>query len=296
MEESIRKADVLIEALPYIQSFKDKVVLVKLGGSMLSHEEHLSSTLKDVVFMHSVGIKPVVVHGGGERISENMRKAGLEPQFVAGYRVTDDKAIKIVEQTLIGEINSEIVRRIREFGAEATGCSGKDEGMLSVERLRPTVTETPDTAARTVDIGFVGKVTKVNVEPITRILNQGRLPVIATLGVGKDDRVYNVNADESAARIAEALHAEKLVFLTNVRGLLRDPADEASLMSSLDADIVEELLREKVITGGMIPKVKAALEEVKNGVHKTHIIDGRLTHSLLLEIFTDKGIGTQIVH
>ena len=296
MEESIRKAAVLIEALPYIQSFKGKVVLVKLGGSMLSEEERLSTTLKDVVFMHSVGIKPVIVHGGGGRISQNMKKAGLEPQFVAGYRVTDEKAIRIVERTLNKEINKEIVRRIEEFGAEAKGCSGKDEGMLKVEKFRPMVSESPDKPAEPVDIGFVGRVVAVNAEPINEILREGCLPVIATLGVGKNSRVYNVNADEAAAKIAEALRAEKLVFLTNVRGLLRDPNDEDSLISSLDAEIVEKLLVEKVISGGMIPKVKAALEAVKNGVHKTHIIDGRLPHSLLLEIFTDKGIGTQIVH
>jgi len=296
MERYIRKAAVLIEALPYIQSFKGKMVLVKLGGSMLSDEEHLNSTLKDVVFMHSVGIRPVIVHGGGGRISENMKKAGLEPRFVAGYRVTDEQAIEIVERTLIKEINAEIVQKVVEFGARAEGCSGKDEGMLQVEKFSPAVSSAPGEPAVEVDIGFVGRVVEVNASPIRKILRRGRLPVIATLGVGKDGRVYNVNADEAAAKIAEALRAEKLVFLTNVRGLLRDVNDESSLMSSLDAGIVEKLLQERVVSGGMIPKVKAAVEAVKNGVHKTHIIDGRLTHSLLLEIFTDEGIGTQIVY
>lgn len=296
MEKYIRKAAVLIEALPYIQSFKRKIVLVKLGGSMLSDEDNLNSTLKDVVFMHSVGIKPVIVHGGGARISENMRKAGLEPQFVAGYRVTDERAIQIVEQTLLGEINADIVRRIVEFGARAEGCSGKDEAMLRVEKFCPVVSDSPNETPKPVDIGFVGRVIEVNASPIRRILRRRRLPVVATLGTGTDGRVYNINADEAAAKIAEALRAEKLVFLTNVRGLLRNPEDENSLISSLDAGIAEKLLQAKVITGGMIPKVKAAVEAVKNGVHKTHIIDGRLTHSLLLEIFTDEGIGTQIVY
>jgi acetylglutamate kinase len=295
MEEPIRKAAVLIEALPYIQSFKDKIVLVKLGGSVLSDEGERNSTLKDVVFMHSVGMKPVIVHGGGERISQNMRKAGLEPRFIRGYRVTDSEAIRIVEQTLLGEINREIAQKVTELGAEAWGCSGKEEGILRVEKFCPLVSEGAEQAAEPVDIGFVGKVVAVNVEPITRTLREGRLPVIATLGVGKDDRAYNVNADETAAKVAQALRAEKLVFLTDVRGLLRDPNDESSLISSLDAGMAEKLLREKVICGGMIPKVQAGLEAVKNGVHKTHIIDGRLPHSLLLEIFTDKGIGTQIV-
>jgi acetylglutamate kinase len=295
MEEYIRKAAVLIEALPYIQAFKGKIVLLKLGGSLLSNEEQLNGTLKDLVFMHSVGIQPVVVHGGGARISENMKKAGLEPQFVAGYRVTDEKAIRIVEQTLLREINTDIVCRIEEFGARAKGCSGKDGKMLRVEKLCPVVRERPDTHGKPVDIGCVGRIVEVNPAPVQAILAEGRLPVIATLGIGDDNRVYNVNADESAAKIAEALQAEKLVFLTNVRGLLRDPSDEDSLLPSLDADIVERLLEEKVISGGMLPKIKAALEAVKNGVHKTHIIDGRLPHSLLLEIFTDKGIGTQIV-
>ncbi len=296
MEKYIQKAAVLIEALPYIQSFKGKIVLVKLGGSMLSEEEHLNSTLKDVVFMHSVGIKPVIVHGGGGRISENMKNAGLAPCFVSGYRVTDEKAIEIVERTLTKEINAEIVRKIVEFGARAEGCSGKDEAMLQVEKFRPIVSSALGEPAEEVDIGFVGKVVEVNTSPIRKILRRGRLPVIATVGVGRDGRVYNVNADEAAAEIAEALKAEKLVFLTNVRGLLRDLNDESSLMSSLDAGTVEKLLQEKVICAGMIPKVKAAVEAVKNGVHKTHIIDGRLTHSLLLEIFTDEGIGTQIVY
>ena len=286
----------LIEALPYIQSFKDKVVLVKLGGSMLSEEEEqLNSTLKDVVFMHSVGIKPVVVHGGGGRITENMRKAGLESRFVAGYRVTDAEAMEIVEETLVREVNVELVDKIKELGAQAEGCSGKDEGMLQVERFRPLVSEKPGEEAKPVDIGFVGRVTAVNAEPVNRILQRGSLPVVATLGLGVDGLVHNVNGDEAASKIAEGLRTEKLVFLTNVRGLLRDPNDEGSLMSSLDAAIVEKLLEEKVIAGGMIPKVTAGLEAVRNGVHKTHIIDGRLPHSLLLEIFTDKGIGTQIV-
>jgi acetylglutamate kinase len=296
MEEPIRKAAVLIEALPYIQSFKDKIVLVKLGGGVLLDEQNLNGTLKDVVFMHSVGIKPVVVHGGGNRISQNMRDAGLEPQFVAGYRVTDQKAIRIVEETLVGQINREIVGKILEFGAAAVGCSGKDEGMLRVEKFCPLVSDGPGQPARPVDIGFVGKVMKVNAEPITKSLRDGKLPVIATLGVGEDGQAYNVNADESASKIASALRGEKLVFLTDVRGLLRNPSDESSLISSLDAQIADKLLKEGVISGGMIPKVREGLEAVKNGVHKTHIIDGRLPHSLLLEIFTDKGIGTQIVH
>jgi acetylglutamate kinase len=296
MEEYIQKADVLIEALPYIQSFKGKIVLVKLGGSMLSDEEHLRSTLKDVVFLHSVGIKPVVVHGGGGRITRNMRLAGLEPRFVAGYRVTDDAAMPIVERTLLQEINTELTRTIAEFGAEAQGCSGKDDAMLTVEKFSPVAGEGPSQdAGEPVDIGFVGKVVAVNGKPITGALRNGRLPVIATLGVGNDGLLYNVNADETAAEVAQALRAEKLVFVTDVRGLLRDPGDDNSLISSLDAEIAEKLLREKAITGGMIPKVKAGLKAVRNGVHKTHIIDGRLTHSLLLEIFTDKGIGTQIV-
>jgi len=295
MEEYIRKAAVLVEALPYIQSFKGKVVLVKLGGSILVDEQQLDGTLRDMVFMHSVGIKAVVVHGGGGRISQNMKTAGLEPRFVAGYRVTDEQAMQIVENTLLREINTEIVGKIGNFGADAQGYSGKDEGMLRAEKFCPVVSEGPDKPAEPVDIGFVGKVVKVNAGPIKKSLRKGRLPVIATLGIGIDNLVYNVNADEAAAKIAQALRAEKLVFLTNVRGLLRDANDETSLISSLDAEIAEELLREKVITGGMIPKVKAALEAVKNGVHKTHIIDGRLSHSLLLEIFTDKGIGTQIV-
>ena len=290
----IHKAAVLIEALPYIQAFKGKIVVVKFGGSLMDNEQYVDSILRDVVFMHSVGMKPVVVHGGGGHISDEMRKEGLTPRFVDGLRVTDAETIKVVERILVNELNVMLQHKVREFGATPEGHSGRDFGIVQVTKFQPAVSRKPGAPAAA-DIGYVGRVERVEAGPILSILDSDRLPVIASLGLGPDGATYNVNADETAGEMAIALQAEKLVFLTDVGGLLRDRELEDSLISTLRVSEAESLLESKAASGGMIPKVRACVKAVRNSVHKTHIIDGRLTHSLLLEIFTDKGVGTQLV-
>jgi len=291
----IEKAAVLVEALPYIQAFKDKIVVVKFGGSLMDNEQYVNSIMRDVVFMHSVGMKPVVVHGGGGLISEAMRQAGLTPRFVEGYRVTDGDTIKVVERVLGEEVNAILQGKVREFGVVPEGHSGRDFGIVQVSKFEPAVSKKPGAAAAAVDIGYVGSVEQIDAGPILSILDSGRLPVIASLGLGADGATYNVNADETASEMAMALQAEKLVFLTDVGGLLRNAGDPDSLISTLRVTDAEELLKNKTASGGMIPKLRGCIKAVRHGVHKTHIIDGRLTHSLLLEIFTDKGVGTQLV-
>lgn len=291
----IQKAAVLIEALPYIQAFKDKIVVVKFGGSLMDNEQYVDSILRDVVFMHSVGMKPVIVHGGGGHISEAMRSAGLTPRFVEGLRVTDGDTIRVVERILVDEINVMLQEKVRAFGAVPEGHSGRDFGIVQVNKLDSVPGGKGDASSAPVDLGYVGRVERIDAGPILSILDGGRLPVIASLGLGTDGATYNVNADETAGETAIALQAEKLVFLTDVGGLLCNPDDEDSLISSLRISEAERLLDNKAASGGMIPKLRSCVKAVRRGVHKTHIIDGRLTHSLLLEIFTDKGVGTQLV-
>jgi len=295
VQRIIQKAAVLIEALPYIQAFKDKIVVVKFGGSLMDNEQYVDSILRDVVFMHSVGMKPVVVHGGGGHISDEMRRAGLTPRFVEGYRVTDAETIKVVERILVNELNVLLQDKVRAFGVTPEGHSGRDFGIVQVSKFEPTAAGHPNGQGPTVDIGYVGRVEQIDVGPILSILDSGRLPVIASLGLGRDGQTYNVNADETAGETAVALRAEKLVFLTDVGGILRNTDDEESLISTLRVSEAEQLLEGGTARGGMIPKLRACVRAVREGVHKTHIIDGRLTHSLLLEIFTDKGVGTQLV-
>ncbi len=295
MQRSIEKAAVLVEALPYIQAFKGKIVVVKFGGSLMDNEHYVNSILRDVVFMHSVGMKPVVVHGGGGHISEEMRRAGLTPRFVEGLRVTDGETIKVVERILVENVNGMLQSTVREFGVVPEGHSGRDFGIVQVRKYEPVVREKPGAKATTVDIGYVGRVERIDAGPILSILDSGRLPMIASLGLGDDGATYNVNADETASEMAVALQAEKLVFLTDVGGLLRNTDDKDSLISTLRVGEAETLLESGAASGGMIPKLRGCIKAVRRGVHKTHIIDGRLTHSLLLEIFTDKGVGTQLV-
>jgi len=295
MKKVIEKAAVLIEALPYIQSFRGKVVLVKFGGSAMANGPAVDSILKDVVFMHTVGMKPVLVHGGGKRISAAMKKQGIRPKFVNGYRVTTAEAIHLVKETLMGEVNAELVARVKELGTVAEGIAGDDSAMIHVDQFRPLVSAGGNSEPEPADIGFVGEVKSINTDPIYSILESDSMPIIATLGLGDDGKTYNVNADEVAGEIAVAMKAEKLVFLSNIKGVMKNPDDESSLISSLKLSMVENLMKKNIIKGGMIPKIRACIKAVNSGVHKTHIIDGRLQHSLLLEIFTDKGIGTQIV-
>ena len=283
MDQLVEKASILIEALPYIRKFRGKEILVKYGGAAMSYPEVRENVLHDLVFMNYVGIRPILIHGGGTAITENLKKKGIESRFVSGLRVTDRDTIQVVAQTL-AEINKEIVRDINQFGAHAVGLSGHDSKILNVVKHRANG-----------DVGFVGEVKSVNSRPIRKLTKANAIPVILPLGIDKTKELYNVNADEAAAKIAAGLQVQKLMILTNVQGIFRDRENPESLIPSLRVDEVENLIREGVITDGMIPKVNACIAALQGGVKKAHIIDGRIKHSLLLEIFTDRGIGTEIV-
>ena len=283
MQEFVDKASVLIEALPYIKKFRGKEVLIKYGGAAMTYEDIRENVLQDLVFMSYVGIRPILIHGGGIAITENLKKKGIHSKFVNGLRVTDKETIDVVNQTL-KQINRGIVQDLERLGAKAVGLSGHDAEILSV-----TKHETEG------DVGFVGDVQSVNMMPIRELSEFSTIPVIYPLGIDAKGETYNVNADEAAAKIACAMKVQKLMVLTNVKGILRGPEDPKSLMSSLHVDEVETLIQKKIISGGMIPKVRACITALKGGVKKAHVIDGRMKHSLLLEVFTDQGIGTEIV-
>jgi acetylglutamate kinase len=285
MEEMIKKADVLIEALPYIQNFYEKTIVIKYGGAVLTDKVIRREVLEDIVFMNYVGMRPVLVHGGGPYISQRLEQMGKEPKFVKGFRVTDEETMEVVEEEL-AKVNREIVREIVAIGGSAISLSGKDDHLIEVKKHADIDGE---------DIGFVGDVTKVNDDVIQRMITSDIIPVISPIGVGKDGRAYNVNADQAAAEIARALGALKLAFLTNVHGILKDAKDPDSTISHVTVADIEELIQKNVISGGMIPKVKSCMRALERGVKKVHIINGKIPHGLLLEIFTDKGIGTEIV-
>lgn len=283
MQEVVDKASVLIEALPYIKKFRGKEVVIKYGGAAMDYPEVRENVLHDLVFMNYVGIRPILVHGGGPAITENLKKKNLPSKFVDGLRVTDEKTIKVVVETL-GQLNKEIVHDINQFGGQAVGLSGHDAEILNVKKHEASQ-----------DVGFVGDVTSVNIQPIRELTEFNIIPVIYGVGIDQNGLTYNVNADEAASKIAAALGVHKIMVLTNVKGILRDPEDEHSLISSLHVNDVQDLIDKKVIQGGMIPKVRAGITALKGGVQKAHIVDGRIKHSLLLEIFTDQGIGTEIM-
>jgi acetylglutamate kinase len=290
MQQVIEKASVLIEALPYIQKFRGETVVVKFGGSIMESEIGYRNILKDVAFMECVGLQPVLVHGGGKAVSKKMREAHIQPEFLHGLRVTDAKTIHVVEKVLNGEVNPHLVEILEGYGAAAHGIHGED--ILGVEKKSGT---DPDTG-EAVDWGFVGRVEKVDTKPIRAFVKSNIVPVITPLGKGPDGKIYNVNADEAANAIARALKARKLVFLTDVPGLLKEPDNPESLIGSLHVDDVEDLISRSIIAGGMLPKVTGAVHALEEGVSKTHIIDANLPHSLLLELFTDRGVGTEIVN
>ncbi|MBI2095565.1 MAG: acetylglutamate kinase [Candidatus Omnitrophica bacterium] len=285
MEEMIRKADVLIEALPYIQSFYDKTIIIKYGGAAMTDTFIRRNVLEDIVFMSYVGMRPVLVHGGGPYISKRIEEMGKEVKFVRGFRVTDEETIEVVEDEL-SKVNRDIVREIISLGGSAISLSGKEDHLIEVKKH-------PEIDGQ--DIGFVGEITKINGDVIQKMITSDIIPVISPIGIGRDGFTYNINADQSAAEIARNLSALKLVLLTNVRGILRDQAKPETVISHVSVPEVEELIENKVISSGMIPKVKACIRALERGVKKTHIIDGRIPHGILLEIFTDKGIGTEIV-
>jgi acetylglutamate kinase len=289
MQEMIQKANVLVEALPYIQKFRGEIVVVKVGGSAMEEKAGTESILKDIAFMACVGLRPVVVHGGGKAISKRMQEKGLKPVFVNGLRVTDEESMEVVEQVLNREVNPELVQTLEKQGCTARGIHGEDimEVVKHVQKDAAT--------GATLNWGYVGDVVEVDDDPILAYLHSHIVPVITPLGWGPDEKIYNINADDAASAIAQELKARKLVYLSDVPGLLRDPKDKTTLISTLKFADVDRLIAEGVISGGMIPKVQGAVRAIKAGVRKVHFIDAALPHSVLLELFTDKGVGTEIV-
>jgi acetylglutamate kinase len=275
------KADVLVEALPYIRKFKGSTVVVKYGGHAMSDNDLAQQFAEDIVLMRAVGMHPVVVHGGGPQISALMERLGMVPEFRDGLRVTDADSLEVARMVLVGKINRDIVSAVNVHGPLAVGLSGEDAGLLVA-------------TARNADLGFVGDVENVNPGIIQRLLAEDLVPVVSTIGADAGGQAYNINADTVAGAIAEALGAEKVVYLTDVEGLLGDVNEPASLISRIDAKSLQDLVDNGELTGGMIPKIDACIHAVENGVHSAHILDGRIPHVLLLEIFTDSGVGTMI--
>jgi len=288
----LEKAKILISALPYFRNFYGKVMVIKYGGHAMVDEELKLAFAKDIVLMKYVGIKPVIVHGGGPHISQMMERLGLKPVFIEGQRVTDEETMNVVEMVLVGTVNKQIVSLINQVGGRAVGLSGRDGDLIQVEKMTIYKYTGEDRPPEIIDIGRVGKVKKVNPEVLFTLFERDFIPVIAPVGVGEDGQAYNVNADLVAGALAGALQAEKLIYLTDVEGV-KDA--EGKLISTLKVSEVEELISSGVARGGMIPKLKSARKAISQGVKKVHIIDGRVPHSLIIELFTDEGLGTQIL-
>ncbi len=275
------KAEVLLEALPYIQRFRGKVVVVKYGGAAMTDPELSSLFAQDVVLMRSVGMRPVVVHGGGPQIGSLMKRLGMEPEFRDGLRVTDADTLDVARMVLVGKVNRDIVSSINVHGPLAVGLSGEDAGLITASARHP-------------DLGYVGNVDSVNPDILDRLMAEELIPIVATIGTDMEGQAYNINADTAAGAVAEAVQAEKLVYLTDVIGVLRDVGDPESLITTASADELDKLIEEGILTGGMIPKITSCTRAVRNGVAHAHILDGRVPHALLLEMFTRDGIGTMV--
>ncbi len=288
MHDAIQKADTLIEALAWIRQFRGKTTVIKLGGSIMKNEDALRHVLVDIVFMETVGMRPVIVHGGGAAISEAMDKAGIAPNFIHGRRYTDEATLEIVEKVLAGDVNRRLAEMIEEIGGRAMTLNFESTPVLVGEKLELHL------EGDVVDLGYVGRVTEVERAVIENLCYAGTIPVIPSMCLDRQGQKYNVNADTAATTVAQLLGAEKLVFLSDVNGVRRDKDDAETLIHSLSASEARELITSGVIDSGMIPKVEACLETLDRGVQKVHIIDGRIRHSLLLEIYTSSGIGTQI--
>ena len=284
MEEILSKAEVLIEALPYIQRFNRKIIVVKYGGSAMSSEELQKNVIKDVTLLKLVGFKPIIVHGGGKEISRWVGKVGREAKFVNGLRVTDAETMEIAEMVL-NKVNKGLVSMVQELGVKAVGISGKDGGLLKVDKKY----------SNGEDIGFVGDIKDVDPKILYDLLERDFLPIVAPIGMDDNFQTYNINADDAACAIAKAVGAEKLAFLTDIEGLYKDINDKSSFISRLSASEANQLINDGFIGGGMLPKLANCTSAIKNGVNRVHILDGRIPHCLLLEIFTQKGIGTAIV-
>jgi acetylglutamate kinase len=275
-------AQVLVHALPYIQKYSNKTVVVKYGGNAMINEKLKDAVMSDLVLLSLVGIRVVLVHGGGPEISEMLKKIGKENRFVSGLRYTDKETMEIVQMVLAGKVNKDLVRHLHQDGGRALGLCGLDGGMIKARKLCETG----------VDLGLVGDITSIDTSPIEDALSHGYIPVIATMASGENGVVYNINADTAAARIAAALKAETLILLTDTRGLLRDKDDESTLIPVVNVSDVPNLVRQGIISGGMIPKVECCVEAVRRGVKQANIIDGRMLHSIMVEMFSDEGIGT----
>ncbi len=294
LEQTIQKAGVLVEALPYIRAFVGKTFVIKYGGSAMGDGEVSRSVALDVTLLRYVGVKTVLVHGGGPAISDLMRALGKEPRFVNGRRVTDAETMRIVRMVMMGIINMDIVATINRFGGKAVGLSGHD-GNLIVARKRLERVGHDDGVSEALDLGFVGDVERVHPELLQQLTDLGYIPVVAPIGVGYQGESYNINADSVAGELATALRADKLIILTDVEGILEEPSNPASLISALQVQRARRMIQEGLIAGGMVPKVEACIRALESGVPRTHIIDGRIEHALLLEIFTDRGVGTMVV-
>ncbi len=284
MQEILGKAEVLIEALPYIQRFNRKIIVVKYGGSAMIDEELKRQVIQDVTLLKLVGFKPIIVHGGGKEISKWVGKVGMEPVFVNGLRKTDEATMEIAEMVL-GKVNKSLVQMVEQLGVNAIGISGKDGGLLKVEKKY----------SNGEDIGFVGEIKEVNPKILYDLLEKDFLPIVCPIGLDDNFATYNINADDAACAIARAMQAEKLAFLTDIEGVYKDPDDKSSLISELPIEEARELIAGGNIGGGMLPKLNNCIDAIENGVSRVHILDGRIAHCLLLEIFTNKGIGTAIL-
>ncbi len=282
------KADALLEALPYFQQFRGRTVVVKYGGAAMENPDLVESVMRDIVFLEAVGINPVVVHGGGKAITAAMRQENLTARFVDGFRYTDEASMKIIDRVLTEVISPSLAGKVTELGGKAEILSGKE--VLVATKAAPHI----DATGAQVDLGFVGDIIAVNAERVQKLIDSEIVPVISPVGRSADGQLYNINADIAAAKIAQALKAHKIIYLSDVNGVRRDPKDEASLISTLNPAQIESLKEQGVIAGGMIPKINSALEALAGGVAKVHFLDGKQAHSLLLELFTDAGIGTEI--
>ena len=285
MQQYLDKAEVLIEALPYIQRFNRKIIVVKYGGSAMVDEELKARVIQDVTLLNLVGFKPIIVHGGGKEISRWVGKVGMKPEFKNGLRVTDEATMELAEMVL-GKVNKSLVQLVESLGVRAIGISGKDGRLLSVKKKY----------ANGEDIGFVGDVTNVNADILYDLLEKDFLPIICPVGLDDDNNTYNINADDAACAIAKAMKAEKLAFLTDIEGVYKDPQDPSTLISELTVSEAHKLVGDGYIGGGMLPKINNCIEAIESGVSRVHILDGRIPHCLLLEIFTNKGIGTAILN
>ena len=284
MQEYLEKAEVLIEALPYIQKFNRKVIVVKYGGSAMVDENLKKRVIEDVTLLKLVGFKPIIVHGGGKEISRWVNKVGMEPKFINGLRVTDEPTMELAEMVL-GKVNKELVQMVESLGVRAIGLSGKDGGLLNVTKKY----------SNGEDIGYVGEVQKVNADILWDLLDKDFLPIVCPIGLDDSFHTYNINADDAACAIARAMNAEKLAFLTDIEGVYKDPSDPSTLISELQISEAKEFIEKGYIGGGMLPKLNNCIDAIENGVSRVHILDGRIPHCLLLEIFTNKGIGTAIL-